>query len=159
MSPWVSCCHSCQTLCNPMDCSPPSSSIYRILQARILKCVVMPSSRGSSWLRDRTPHLLSLAMAGRFFTTSATWGVLLLPLHEGKCPDLRLSLPDTHPAGYILHLWETIGQTPSFVSTDIHWIWKHPPGLLFSAGGGVSRRADFWLTLVYVAQWAYSMTS
>jgi len=63
--------------------------------------------------------LMSLAMAGRFFTTSATWGVLLLPLHGGKCPDL-LSLPDTDPAGYILHLLEITGQTPSFVSTDIY---------------------------------------
>ena len=36
------------TLCDPMDCSPPSSSVHGILQARILKWVAMPSSRGSS---------------------------------------------------------------------------------------------------------------
>ena len=39
---------SCLTLCNPMDCSPPGSSVCGILQARILKWVAMPSSRGSS---------------------------------------------------------------------------------------------------------------
>ena len=39
---------SCPTLCNPMDCSPPGSSIHGILQARILEWVSMPSSRGSS---------------------------------------------------------------------------------------------------------------
>ena len=31
------------TLCNPMDCSPPGSSVHRILQARILEWVAIPS--------------------------------------------------------------------------------------------------------------------
>ena len=39
---------SCPTLCNPMDYSPPASSVYGISQARILEWVAMPSSRGSS---------------------------------------------------------------------------------------------------------------
>jgi len=44
----------CPTLCYPMDCSLPSSSVHGILQARILEWVAVPSSRGSSWPRDRT---------------------------------------------------------------------------------------------------------
>ena len=56
----------CSTLCNPMDCSPPGSSVHGISQARILEWAAMPSSRGSSLLRDRTT---SPALAGRFFTT------------------------------------------------------------------------------------------
>ena len=39
---------SCMTPCNPIDCSSPGSSVHGILQAIILECVVMPSSRGSS---------------------------------------------------------------------------------------------------------------
>ena len=39
---------SCPTLCNPMDCSPPGSSVRGILQARILEWAAMPSSRGPS---------------------------------------------------------------------------------------------------------------
>ena len=39
---------SCLILCNPMDCSPPSSSVYGILQAKILKWVAISSSWGSS---------------------------------------------------------------------------------------------------------------
>ena len=39
---------SCQTLCDPMDCSPPGSSVHGILQARILGWVAIPFSRGSS---------------------------------------------------------------------------------------------------------------
>ena len=38
----------CPILCNRMDCGPPGSSVHRILQARILEWVAMPSSRGSS---------------------------------------------------------------------------------------------------------------
>ena len=38
----------CLTLCDPMDCTPPGSSVHGILQARILEWAAMPSSRGSS---------------------------------------------------------------------------------------------------------------
>ena len=51
---------SCPTLCDPMDCSPPGSSVHGILQARILEWITMPSSRGSSWPRDWTHALLYL---------------------------------------------------------------------------------------------------
>ena len=40
--------------CDPMDCSPPGSSVHGISQARILVWVVISSSRGSSWPRDWT---------------------------------------------------------------------------------------------------------
>ena len=43
---------SCLILCDPIDCSPPGSSVHGILQARILESVAMPSSRGSSQPRD-----------------------------------------------------------------------------------------------------------
>ena len=45
---------SCLTLCNPMECSPPGSSIHGILQARILEWVAISFSRGSSRPRDWT---------------------------------------------------------------------------------------------------------
>ena len=41
------------TLCDPMDCHPPGSSVRGILQARILGWVASPFSMGSSQLRDR----------------------------------------------------------------------------------------------------------
>ena len=43
---------SCPALCDPMDCTPPGSSVQRILQARILQWVAIPFSRGSSRPRD-----------------------------------------------------------------------------------------------------------
>ena len=45
---------SCLTLWNPINCSPPGSSVHGILQARILEWVVMPSSRGPSPPRGQT---------------------------------------------------------------------------------------------------------
>ena len=44
----------CPTLCDPMDCSPPGSSVHGILQVRILKWIVISSSRESSRPRNRT---------------------------------------------------------------------------------------------------------
>ena len=54
-------------LCDPMDCSLPSSSVCGIFQARILEWVAISSSRRSSQPRDWT-HV-SCILAGRFFTT------------------------------------------------------------------------------------------
>ena len=44
----------CLSLCNPMDCCPPGSSIHGILQAKILEWVAILSPKGSSQSRDRT---------------------------------------------------------------------------------------------------------
>ena len=61
-------------LCNPTDCSLPGSSVHEILQARTLDWVAMPSYRESSPPRDQIhASYVSLALAGRFFITSATW--------------------------------------------------------------------------------------
>ena len=45
---------SCPTLCDPMDCNPPGSSVHGILQARILEWVTISFSRASVQHRDRT---------------------------------------------------------------------------------------------------------
>ena len=54
----------CPTLCDPMDYSPPGSSIHGILQARILEWVAISFSRGSSWPRiePRSPALQADAL-------------------------------------------------------------------------------------------------
>ena len=64
---------SCPTLCDPVDCSRPCSSIYGIFQARILEWVAISFSRGPSQPRDwtRVAHIVS-----RCFTVWATREVL-----------------------------------------------------------------------------------
>ena len=63
-------CFSRLTLCNLMDCSLSGSSVHGILQARILEWVAI-SNPGI-----KPVSLMSPALAGGFFTTSATWEAL-----------------------------------------------------------------------------------
>ena len=65
---------SCLTLCKPMDCSLPGSSVHGILQARILEWVVMPSSRGSSRPRDQSYVCKQLPVAMAKSVTHAHTG-------------------------------------------------------------------------------------
>ena len=52
----VLCCvaQSCLILCDPMDCSPPGSSVHGLLQVRVVKWVAFPFYRESSQPRERT---------------------------------------------------------------------------------------------------------
>ena len=79
---------SCPTLWDPMDCSPPGSSVHGILQARILEWVAISSSRGSSPPRDQKCICCVSCIAGGFFTAEPP-GKSLLPsifckMLEGK---------------------------------------------------------------------------
>ena len=60
---------SSPTLCGPMNCSLPGSSVHRDFPGRMLEWVAIPSSRESSQPRDQTQvsHI-----AGGFFTIWAT---------------------------------------------------------------------------------------
>ena len=49
-----------QLVCDPVDCSPPGSSVHGISQARILETIAISSSRGSSRPKGPKPHLLRL---------------------------------------------------------------------------------------------------
>ena len=70
----------CPTLCDPMDCSPPDSSVHGILQARILEWVAMASSRGSSRPRDRN-HVSYISYIGRWTILQCHLGS---PVWKGK---------------------------------------------------------------------------
>ena len=74
---------SCPTLCDPMDCSPPGSSVHRIHQARILEWVAISFSRVSSPPRDRTQVS---RIAGRYFNLWATREALPFNVKEAWIP-------------------------------------------------------------------------
>ena len=83
-----------------MDCCPPGSSVHGTLQARILEWVAMPSSKGSSQHRDRArASLVSLALAGRFFTLGGK--ELGDPFEVLSVSNCRCSYPYTG-LGYII---------------------------------------------------------
>ena len=62
---------SCPTLCDPMDCSPPGSSVHGIFQARILEWVAISSCSESFQPKDRTHISCVSCIAGGLFTTEA----------------------------------------------------------------------------------------
>ena len=66
---WHEGAQSCPILCDPIDCSPPASSVHGIFQAWILEWAAISFSRGSSQPRDRT---LVSRIVGRRFTIWAT---------------------------------------------------------------------------------------
>ena len=68
----------CLTLCNPMDCNPPGSSVHEILQLRILE-----------WRSNL--RLKSAALAGEFFTTSTITAQVLQGHGQAK-PTSKISL-------------------------------------------------------------------
>ena len=74
-------CFSRVQLCNPMDYSLPGSSVHGILQGRILGWVTITLLQGN--LPDpgiKPRSLMSPALAGRFFTSNATWEALMMGL-------------------------------------------------------------------------------
>ena len=91
------------TLCDPMDCSPPGSSVHGILQAGILEWIALLSSRGSSWPRVWTQVSCGSCTAGGFFTTElpgkpwSTWKyiyILMLPILKFKLNVLKMIFSD-----------------------------------------------------------------
>ena len=70
---------SCSTLCDPMDCSLPGSSVHGIFQARVLEWVAVSFSRWSFQPMDRTRVSI---IAGRCFTIWATT--------EDQCPESNI---------------------------------------------------------------------
>ena len=65
---------SCPTLCDPMDCSPPGSSVHGIFQAVVLEWIAISFSRGSSQPRDQT---LVSGIVDRHFTVLAAREVVV----------------------------------------------------------------------------------
>ena len=80
----------CLTLCDPKDCSPQGSSIYGILQARILECVVTSFSRGSPRPRDQTASPASPVLAADSLALS----------HQGSPLLHLLSYPSHSPSHF-----------------------------------------------------------
>ena len=60
-------------LCDPMDCSPPGSSVHGISQAKIVEQVAISFSSGSSWFRDRTQFFCVSCISGWVLYHWATW--------------------------------------------------------------------------------------
>ena len=81
---------SCLTLCNSMDCSPQGSSVHGVFQARNPGMGCHFLLQGIFLTQTEHSPLMSPALAGGFFTTSATWEAqlgkyIVLILQKGMC--------------------------------------------------------------------------
>ena len=81
----------CLTLCNPMECSRPGSSVHGISQAILLDWVAIFSSRRSSPPTDGTRVSCVCCTAGRFFTLEPLGNVLVTQLCLALCNPMDCS--------------------------------------------------------------------
>ena len=109
---WSEVAQSCPTLCNPMDCSLPRSSVHGIFKARVLEWVAISSSRGSSWPRDRS---WVSRIVSRPFTVWATKEVFWL-IGSCKYRVVQYTIYPFSPNGYILWNYRTISAAGNW-----HW--------------------------------------
>ena len=90
---------SCLTLCDPINCSPPGSSVHGILQARMLEWVALPSSRGFSQPRGPTHSSWSSCIGGRFIITAEPVGKPVPLLTRCyTCFNIYIANPSNHPS-------------------------------------------------------------
>ena len=82
---------SCSTLFNPMDCSPPGSSVHWTHQARILEGVAIPFSRVIFLTQGSNPGLLHYKQILTFWTTREAQ-VLSQNLKENSCLKLKFNV-------------------------------------------------------------------
>ena len=80
---------SCLTLCDPVDCIPPGSSVLGVFQAR-MSGLPFSFSRGSSPPRDPTRVSCLSCFAGRFFTCWATGEAPIISLENTNWIDIVL---------------------------------------------------------------------
>ena len=124
----------CPTCCNPLECSPPGSSVHGISQARMLEGVAISSSRGSSRHRDQTRVSCVSSIGRRILYCWATGEVP----HRWKFQFCHLCLKRKR-----IDTWPTGGQETETILTELglrpqcfrsHRLWpliedKFPPTL------------------------------
>ena len=105
----------CLTLCDPIDYSPPDSSVHGISQTRILQWAAISFSRRSSRPRDRT--CISCLAGGPFPTEPPRKPQMLLVQFSSvtqSCPTLCNPMNRSMPGLPVHH------QLPEFTETHVH---------------------------------------
>ena len=147
---------SCRTLCNPMNCSLPDSSVHGILQARILEWIAIPFSRGSSWPKNWT---WVSCIVCRFFTVWATrevpLGNQIKPKHLCVCSVMSdsLQLHGLQPAR-LLCPWNFPGKN---TGVGCHFLL---PGIEPASLASPALTGGFFTTsATWEAPWRYKVSS
>ena len=130
------CFQSRSTLCDPMDCSLPDTSVYGISQARILEWVSMPSFRGSFQPWDQTRVAYGGCVWTAWFYLEHIWcAVHQMFLHVVQCLVLTVASWSAYRFVHILscipviHMWKYLSLNINFIPIStapssyifIHW--------------------------------------
>ena len=128
----VHCAQSCPTLCDPMDCSSPGSSVHGIFQVKTLEWVAISSSDGSSWARDWT----HVSCIGRLILYHwATREACMLTLYlKKKIVFIYYGFPYIDLKKYLFYFWLCW----VLLCTGFLWFWRQVRGLLSSCGAVTS---------------------
>ena len=110
------------TLCNPMDCKLPGSSVHGIFQARILEWVTISASRGSSQPRDRNPHLWCLLHWHADSLLTALPGKLV-NFSDINLSSTQLTYKNKTQYSILLSLWFSQNALIYFYWTHIYFSW------------------------------------
>ena len=111
--------HSCLTLCKPMDCGLPGSSVHVIIQARILEWVAISFSRGPSWPRNQ---IQVSCIAGRF---SNDWAMRETQIDNSYwLVHSHIALKNTGVGSLSLLLW-------IFLTQELNWGLLHCRQILY----------------------------
>ena len=111
-----------------MECSPPSSSVHRILQSRILEWVAMPSSKGSSQNRNQI-HMSCVSCIGRqILYHCATWEAnQQKPLNKRNQPFLILDVSFHAVLAKKRNIWDKGIYNQNICMNKAHFIVKDDP--------------------------------
>ena len=113
----------CLTLCDPMDYSPPGSSARGTVQARILECIAISSSRESSQPRHQTQIS---QIVGRFFIVWATREAPYIYFAESHelCPTLCDPIDGSPPGSSVPGILQSRTLEWVAISFSNAWKWK-----------------------------------
>ena len=119
---------SCLALCNPIDCSPPSSAVHGISQARILEQVAISDRRGSSWPRGGNcvscigRQILYHWATWEVHTTSGMWPIQVLLF--GSFWNFTFFLNILYHSAWNMQMWRASCTRNSL------WMLLNPPPLM-----------------------------
>ena len=109
---------SCLTLCNPMDCSPPGSSVHGISQEN--GKLPLPSTRNLPH-PDSEIEPVSPALMGRFFTSKPPAAAAAAKSLQ-SCP--TLCEPKDGSPTRLPRPWDSSGKTLEWVAISFSSAWK-----------------------------------
>ena len=127
---------SCPTLCDPMDCSLPGSSVHGILQARTLEWIAMLSFRRFSWPREQTLISSVSCIGRRVLSTSPTWEA-----HRTQVPSMK------EQVSFVSSLDETRTQGRRKMEQSWGWLTAQllqSSGSIWWSWDGVCHFLSFW---------------